>query len=107
MSAEDGRSGSRPTWPVLVAALTCVAVGLGMPILELLRFGHVSETVAGLTAWLTAQALIVLAGGKLLTSGTLFSRHGGSGGSMPDVSQRPPQQWPPRSGSSSTGSDGE
>lgn len=94
----------RPSWPVLVAALTCVAVGLGMPILELLRFGHVSETVAGLAAWLTAQALIVLAGGRIVATGGLFNR-GGSGGSMSDASSQPHAPSRSQSGSSSHGSD--
>lgn len=98
-----------PRWPVLTGSLTCLVVGLCMPILELLLFDHVSQTVAGLSAWLTAQALIVLAGGKIVEMGPLSRRSsdsgtGGSGSSTPGVSGPPSQPSSSPTGSSSTSS---
>lgn len=79
-----------------------------MPILELLRYARVSETVVVLSGYLTTQGLGLLATGRVLLVGSLFGKtDGASGSSTPGVS--PPASLPLLlpSGSSPPGSDGD
>lgn len=91
-------------WRVLAPAAASLAVGLGMPILELLRYARVSETVVALSVYLTTQGVGLMATGKVFLVG---SRAGGSGSSTPGVSPPASLPWLSQSGSSRPGSDGD